>query len=440
MKMTLRVGRVLAFVLLIGALLISGCSGWLSGLFSDQSTPSASKTTTAPADEVKPSQTPAPLPTMSGPRSLTVWLPPQFNPQNDSVAGQLMQAQLDAFMDANPDIVIEVRVKAASGPGGLLESLTAASAAAPQALPVLVALSRSDLETAAVKGLVYPIDDLTRIQSDTSWYGYARQMGTVQGSTYGLPFAGDALLLAYRPAKIGDAPLTTWENLLVRGNPMLFPVADPNAFVTLSLYLGAGGIVQDEQGRPSLSTDTLEQVLRVYKSGARSGIFPASLANYQNHGQTWQAFQDGEADWCITWASDYLTDFPADVSATSLPALGDQSYTSATGWVWALAQPGADQQADGIMLAEFLIQDSFLGLWSQAAMVLPTRPKALDHWQDQSLQTIIRQLALAAQIRPSNEVLSSLEPVLKNATIAVIAENAEAAAAALKATEDLGIP
>lgn len=73
-------------------------------------------------------------------------------------------------------------------------------------------------------------------------------------------------------------------------------------------------------------------------------------------------------------------------------------------------------------------------------MVLPTRTKALDHWQDQSLQTIIRQIALSAQIRPSNEVLSSLESVLKNATIAVIAENAEAAAAALKAAEDLGIP
>ena len=438
--MTFRVARVVVFMLLIGGLLISGCSGWLSGLFSDQSTPSVNKTTTAPVNEVQPSQTPEPLPTISGPRTLTVWLPPQFNPQNDTTAGQLMQAQLDAFMDVNPDIVIEVRVKAASGPGGLLDSLMAASAAAPQALPVLVALSRSDLETAAVKGLVYPIDDLTRIQTDTTWFGFARQMGAVQGSTYGLPFAGDALLLAYRPAKIGDAPLTTWENLLVRGNPMLFPAADPNAFVTMSLYLGAGGVAQDEQGHPYLSTDTLEQVLRVYKSGARSGIFPSSLANYQNSGQTWQAFQDGEADWCITWVSDYLTDFPVDVSATSLPALGDQPYTSATGWVWALTQPGADQQADGIKLAEFLLQDDFLGLWSQAARVLPTRTQALALWQDQSLQTIIRQIAQAAQIRPSNEVLSSLESVLKNATIAVIAENAEPAAAALKAAEDLGIP
>ena len=86
-----------------------------------------------------------------------------------------------------------MRVKAASGPGGLIESLSAASAAAPAVLPALVALSRSDLETAALKGLVFSLDGLTRIVDDTDWYAYARQLALIQGSAFGLPFAGDAI-------------------------------------------------------------------------------------------------------------------------------------------------------------------------------------------------------------------------------------------------------
>ena len=47
---------------------------------------------------------------------------------------------------------VEVRLKEAAGTGGLLKSLSAASAAAPLAMPAVVALSRPDLEAAALKG------------------------------------------------------------------------------------------------------------------------------------------------------------------------------------------------------------------------------------------------------------------------------------------------
>jgi hypothetical protein len=63
----------------------------------------------------------------------------------------LLQQRLDEFNERNPDVILHVRVKAQSGAGNMLESLAAAQAAAPAAAPSLVALSRTDLETAALK-------------------------------------------------------------------------------------------------------------------------------------------------------------------------------------------------------------------------------------------------------------------------------------------------
>ncbi|RPH57050.1 MAG: hypothetical protein EHM81_12165, partial [Chloroflexi bacterium] len=98
-------------------------------------------------------------------------------------------------MARRPGLQIEVRVKAESGPGNLLNSLSATRAAAPSILPDLVALSRADLEAATANGLLHSLDGLTTLPDDPDWYPYARQMAHIQNTTFGLPFAGDALVL-----------------------------------------------------------------------------------------------------------------------------------------------------------------------------------------------------------------------------------------------------
>ncbi|MBA4380168.1 MAG: hypothetical protein C0393_05765 [Anaerolinea sp.] len=109
-----------------------------------------------------------------------------------------------------------MRVKAESGPAGLLESLAAARQAAPSALPDLIALPYRDMETAATRGLIYPLDNLTgllagRSSAGSDWYDYAHQLAQVQDTTFGLPFAADALALVYRDtvraANTGGTPV-----------------------------------------------------------------------------------------------------------------------------------------------------------------------------------------------------------------------------------------
>ena len=172
--------------------LLAGCANISSLLPRTEPATAPSNTPTtfiSTATLVPPSATP------SGPPTLRIWVPPQFDPFAGTAAGTLLQDRLDAFVDRHPGLRIDVRVKAESGTNGLLNALSTTRSAAPSILPDLVALSRADLESATAKGLLHPMDGLTTLPEDADWFPYARQMARIQNSTFGLPFAGDALAL-----------------------------------------------------------------------------------------------------------------------------------------------------------------------------------------------------------------------------------------------------
>jgi ABC-type glycerol-3-phosphate transport system substrate-binding protein len=429
---------ILSLTLFLG---FAGCSSWLSGWIPGigTATPAVEPTDTAAPNEISPTQTPEDLPPL-GPLALHLWVPPQFDPDAPGEAGVLLRARLDEFMETHPDVYVDVRVKSASGPGGLLESLTTASAAAPSAAPALIALSRSDLEAAAVKGLIYPLDELSTAMDDSDWYPYARQLASLQESVFGLPFAGNALALLYRPAKVGAEPPLTWEDVLGRGQPLIFQAGDPQAMVTLTLYRSAGGGVQDAQGRPALNPAILADVFELYQQGSRNGVFPASIAQYQSTGQAWQAYSEGQADWVISWCSNYLGQLPPDTSAALIPPMDSDPLTLATGWVWALSDRDPVRREASIELAEFLVESDFLADLTAAAGYLPTRPSALAAWPNESLQPFIAQVVLSAQLRPANELMASLGPVLLEGTLSILKDQVAPIQAAQTAAEKLGTP
>lgn len=446
--------RALGCLLLASTALLSGCdlSSLAARIPQSQSTAIGSATATAPeAASAAPSATATASPsnapqtaatateTLGGPQVLTLWVPPQYDPNNGTRAGAILQNRLAAFTQAHPDIQIRVRVKAESGTGGLLNSLSTASVAAPGALPSLVALSRSDLETAALKGLIYSLDGLTQFKDDPDWYNFAKEMAMIQGSTFGLPFGGDALLLMYRPEKIGT-PSSDWTKILALGQPVAFPANDSQALVTLDLYRSAGGTIEDSQHRPLLESQALEQVLQFYLDGARQGSFPAWLSQYQTDGQTWEAFREGRTNLMIGWSSRYLAELPADINAVPLPSLGGDDYTMATGWMWAVSDPSPQRQALSAELAEFLVQSEPLAAWTAAAGMLPTRPTALAAWSNQSLKATLSRVVLSAQMIPANDLTTSLGPTLQDATIQIVKNQADPIQVAEMAVEKLTKP
>ncbi|MBN1147578.1 MAG: extracellular solute-binding protein [Anaerolineales bacterium] len=399
--------------------------------------------TLRPTDTSSPTSTASPTPlattTGAGPLTLRIWLPPQFDPASGTPAGNLLQARLDEFSKRRPGVRVETRVKAVAGPGGLLDSLSTASAAAPLALPDLMALPRDALETATLQGLLHPYNNLTQVMDDQDWFEYAQQLAHLQGGIYGLPFAGDALVLVYRPALVPEPPLD-WLAALDLKSPLAYPAADPMALFTIAQYLANGGEAHDEQDRPVLDAVILSQVLEFYAQAEAAGVMPYWLTQYQGDEQIWEAFQENRADLAATWASHYLGAELENVAIALLPTPKGEPYTLATGWVWALSTRQESHQELSVELAEFLTASSFLANWTEAAGYIPPRPSALKAWSQESSQEMIVRIAASADLLPPGGILTSLGMPFQQATVQILKQQDDPVTAAQAAGASLGQP
>ena len=371
-----------------------------------------------------------------------IWVPPEFDPEGNSPASQLLKARLDEFMVENPDVRLEVRVKALDGEGGMLDSLVVANAAAPLTLPDLVLLPRPLLESAALKGLIYLYDGLTNLMDDPSWFEYAKQLAHLESGIYGIPFAGEAMVLANRPSLLGTRSYNL-EDYLEPGEVLLFPAADPQALYTLSQYLAKGGSLQDTEGRPWLDEAILTNILEFYQRASLAGVMPYWLTQYSNDAQVWEAFMGGEFPMAVTRASMYLKNSQsgtADLAMAPMPILDDAPFTLASGWSWALAGQDPEKRLLSVQLAEFLVEPEFLAEWTSAAGYLPPRVDALQNWQNADLRQVVEQISYSAQLMPSLDVISTLGPALEQAVVDVLKAQNDPQTAAQEATDQVNQP
>lgn len=396
-------------------------------------------TATAALPTARPSPTTGALDTPSGPIRLRIWLPPEFDPAAETPAAAVLQQRLDEFVKRRPDVHLEVRVKALSGTGGVIDALSTSTAVAPLALPGLVALPRDLLEVAALKGLLHSYDRLTPSMESTDWFTYAKQMAYVQNSLFGLPFAGDALVLVYRQGALKELP-TDWNSFLSLNVPMVFPAADPAALVTIAYYQARQGELLDSQGRPYLDGGVLEAVLTDFAHAEEAGLMPYWLTQYQTDEQAWEALQQKRADLAIAWSSYYLKESTPELTLAPLPTPSGSLFTLATGWVWALVEDDPTRQALYVELAEYLTEASFLAEWTHALGYLPPRSSALQSWDDEQLRVALSRVSFSARLPPTEDVLAILSLPLQQATIQVLKKQADPASAAQAALQSLGLP
>jgi len=430
--------RLLRITLLaFWAALLAGCANLPPLLVTPESSLTSPAAPTLMPVTASPTQTAA----ADEPRLLRIWLPPQFDPAAENDAAQLFQARLDEFLNRRPGLQIEVRVKPDGGTGGLLDALQVTDAAAPQLMPDLVALSRTDLEAAALEGLLHPLDGLTLALDDPDWYPYAHQMAQIQNTIFGLPFAGDALVLV----GYTDALPSSWDEL--GEATFIFHAASPRAYFSLALYLSAGGSLINEQGRPMLDSAVMEEVLAFYAKAVENENLSPGVLTYQSEAEVWQAFKEQRANLVATWTSLYMVDGSLSQQLTVLPALrstSDQaaetsvsSITLARGYAWALAGSDLEQQALAVELAEYLSASDFLAEWTEAARVLPTRPTALSAWEDARLRSELGQVAETAQLIPANDIQVTIGPLFEQAVAAVLAGEMTPAEAAVEAVAQI---
>ena len=331
---------------------------------------------------------------------MRVWLPPRFDPNADTESSKLLKGRLADFESSHRGLRIEVRVKAEEGQTSLLNALSIASAAAPSVLPDLVALSRLDFESAALTGLLHPMDGLSTMLDDPNWYAYARELGHVQNIGYGLPFAGDALVLIHRP----ELEINSREDIFTSEESLFFPAGDPQALFTLSLYISAGGNLVNEQGQPALEEEPLTQTLTLIQNGIETKAVSPSLLAFESDEQAYQAYGDGREGMVIAWA--------ANKSGAIHPIPGiNAPHAFANGWMWALAGSEPEKQQIAVELAEYLIDDVFLNEWIREAGYLPTRL---------SQNTEVNGILESAQAIPSNDAIAVLGPIMNQALSRVL--------------------
>ncbi len=371
-----------------------------------------------------------------------IWLPPEFDPEGNSIASGLLKARLEEYAAENPEVRLEVRVKALDGPGGLLDSLVAANAAAPLVLPDLVLLPRQLLESAALKGLLYPYDGLTNILDDQSWFEYARQLAHLKASTYGIPFAGDAMILAHHPSLL-ETPPRNLVTALSLGEVLLYPATDPQALFTLSMYQAEGGSMQDAQGRPSLDEAPLMKILEYDQLASLAGVMPYSLTQYSNDAQVWEAFLGNPYPMAVTWASAYFSHMQiaqGDLAMAPLPTLDGVPFTLATGWSWVLAGQDPARRALSVKLVEYLVEKDFMAEWTYAAGYLPPRSDALQSWREAEARQVIEQISYSAWLMPSADLVATLGPALEQAVVSVLKAQSDPQTAAKAAIDQINQP
>ena len=410
----------LLLVLLTSFALLVGCQLQNFPFFGNATPIPVTPTAVASTSATAPQNTQTPVSgSLDNPGHLLIWLPPQFDPESQSPAGLLIKNRLDAFQKDHADLTVEVRLKALDGRGGLLDSLANASMAAHGALPTLVALQYRDLESAALKGLLLPLEGKTQVYTGTDWLPYAAALGTIQNKQFGIPFAGDALALVYRPVQTPYPP-TTWQELSSQNLPVIFPAADPDATVLTAIYLDAGGNLLDANGMPVLESAPLQKSLVILNNGTQSGAFPFWLSQFTTFSGSWNAYTDQASGYAIAWASQFLASQPADSTLATLPKAGPNEVTLAQGWVWCIPEMSTQSQQEAIVLAEYLSDPAFIDELDQAAGYLPVYASGLQTIQDPVLSQTLTDITSTAQVLPAGSTMNTISPILEDSSVQII--------------------
>lgn len=398
-----------------------------------------------PTPTAVPAQPPAASPTATEDRpnprpQLVLWLPPPFDPQQESEAGQLLSARLKAFSDNHPGLAIEVRVKAEEGPGGLLETLRAASTAAPAALPDIIALDPAGLNTAALKGLILPLEGLLQPPTDADWFAHTHEAARIDGQFYGYPFASDALVMAYRPGAFETAP-RSWGGMMASERTFLFPAADPQALFTLAQYQDVGGALVSDAGRPSLDPIPLANLLGIYGSARSAGVLPSGSADFETAEDTWEALLAGQVHSAVAPFSSYSGDRGRQlISAAPMITRDGTGVSIGQTWSWAIVAQDLERQQLAAELILWLHDAAFLGPWTEATGLIPPTPAALDRWSESGDSSVTTLLAGSLQARPSEESLATFGPPLREAVLSVLQGGTTPDAAALRAAQSVQGP
>jgi ABC-type glycerol-3-phosphate transport system substrate-binding protein len=403
-----------------------------AGLVSCQSGPGP---TAAVSTEASPVSSPTAEATGSGNPTavtpvITLWLPPVFRPDLNSPGGKILQDRIDAYKALHPGVMLSIRIKDSTGSGGMRDSLAAAAAAAPDALPDLVALDQSNLRAAAIKGLVYPLDGFLPAANWDDGYPYARSMAGIGASRYGFFFAGDAMVFADTlPANLEPE---TWDQTLSRVGPVFFPLGDSRSLFLFFGYYAAGGTPLHSLADAGIRADPLEKELTWLAELQARDVLSLRCVQIDSFDNAFLALQNYNEASAAMFS---LASQGKGISIGYLPTPDGKRFSLATGWAWAIATDDPDRGARAAGLMRWLSDPEFLAQWSRALRMLPATRTALGLWPKNALRVFAEGISEEAFAFPEDEISNSFGPVFSKAAREVLSDGVAPAVAAAEAAQ-----
>ncbi|MBN1439174.1 MAG: extracellular solute-binding protein [Anaerolineales bacterium] len=391
--------------------------------------------------DTKPSILPAVTETIGNPAlptptvniaTLTLWLPPAFRPDSSSAGGKALAERIEAYEARNPGVQVVVRIKAASGAGGLRDSLAVAAAAAPGALPDLVALDQSNLRAAAIKNLIHPLDGLLPSQTWDSHYAYAKNMVVIDDLRYGLPFSGDALILASTAVPYSEPE--RWDSLENWTAPVFLPLGDSRALFLFYGYYAAGGIQILSSTDGEILQEPFARELSWLRSMAEYELLSPRSLQIDSFEGAFLAIES-IAECAATLYS--VVSHNTDYFMTYLPTPDGSRFSLATGWAWTLATADPMRRIKAADLILWLTDPEFLAEWSQAQGVLPASSEAVALWPPGNERELAAGVSGPALPFPDDEISAFIGPIFSKAVRKVLVEGATPEEAAREAAESI---
>jgi ABC-type glycerol-3-phosphate transport system substrate-binding protein len=376
------------------------------------------------------------------PITLTLWLSSEFSAEP---ARQILSQQLSAFAANEDGAPTRVLIKNDHGPGGLFDLLKTASPVAPRSLPDLIALDAAELEPAARAGLLQPIGPQLPADLITDLFPFARELGTINQTLYGLVYRADLEHLAYNTRSMDTAPIR-WREVLSSTKTYVFAVYDSSGYVSdalLAQYLALGGRLVTSDGQPALDQTALTALLQAYQQAQAAGVLAINLNALTGPEDVWTRFQNTNAALVNVRASQYMNITPrfSNAQFAALPAFDRPIVPIGRGWVLALVAREPRRQAAARRLLQWLISPENNGALTQAEQVLPGRSAALSTWNQADPYTgFIREQLTLARAAPPASILNIVGPPLRKAVEDVLAGRATPAEAAQTAVAVVGTP
>ena len=345
---------------------------------------------------------------------LTIWFPPEMDPKSDSPAAKLLLDKLEAFANEN-GMQLQTRPKAAKGSGGLLDSLAAAKAAAPDALPDLIILDQEDLALAASKAYLNPLPMEGFLRDDKDWFEAARAMTNFEGLPYGAPISLDPFVLGMT----GVSSVNTsagWSAIRTSLGKVAFAADDPRGMFLMNMYMAEGGNVQDSLNHPILDQEPLARSILFLHQAYMDRHISTISVQAQTEAQILDALLNGNTDIGFIKLSQLLKNNQEGTSGVSL-RIALPGKTMVQGWFWAISTSNPEKLSKIQALILAVSEPEFMGNYTRALGLLPARPSALTLWDDLTTEIPWTRIGEMSLPMPEESIINRLGPILRKATL-----------------------